>query len=232
MNYYLIAWRVNKVKQIEVKKNILANNDQIADENRKLLQEKGIFTIDLVGSPGAGKTTLLEQIIKSLKDKINLTVIEGDLYTTKDADRIEAYGTQVIQVNTGGACHLEANMIREAMNQIDLDGVDLLVIENVGNLVCTASYDLSEDIKVTVLSITEGSDKPLKYPAMFQKSEVLIVNKVDLLEYTDFSMEDLYKDIKSLNQGIKVFEVSARTGQGINEVSSYLEKRVLERRKA
>ncbi|OCL27743.1 hydrogenase accessory protein HypB [Orenia metallireducens] len=220
------------MKQIEVKKNILANNDQIADENRKLLQEKGIFTIDLVGSPGAGKTTLLEQIIKSLKDKINLTVIEGDLYTTKDADRIEAYGTQVIQVNTGGACHLEANMIREAMNQIDLDGVDLLVIENVGNLVCTASYDLSEDIKVTVLSITEGSDKPLKYPAMFQKSEVLIVNKVDLLEYTDFSMEDLYKDIKSLNQGIKVFEVSARTGQGINEVSSYLEKRVLERRKA
>lgn len=219
------------MKQILVKKNILQTNEEIALRNKEVLLEKGIFTINLLGSPGAGKTSVLEQIIKNLKDKVNMTVIEGDLYTTKDAERIESHGVQVIQVNTGGACHLDASMIEEAMNHIDIEGMDFLIIENVGNLVCPASYNLSEDMKVTVLSIAEGNDKPLKYPSMFQRSEVLIVNKVDLIEFTNFSMDELYKDIKSLNENIKVFEVSCRTGQGLNELCQYFKSKVDERRR-
>lgn len=219
------------MKQILVKKNILQTNEEIAARNKELLLQKGIFTINLLGSPGAGKTSVLEQIIKNLKDEVNMTVIEGDLYTTKDAERIESHGVQVIQVNTGGACHLDASMIEEAMNHIDIEGMDFLIIENVGNLVCPASYNLSEDMKVTVLSITEGNDKPLKYPSMFQRSEVLIVNKVDLIEFTNFSMDELYKDIKSLNENIKIFEVSCRTGQGLNELCQYFKSKVDERRR-
>ncbi|GIM27739.1 hydrogenase accessory protein HypB [Clostridium polyendosporum] len=218
------------MKQILVKKNILQTNEEIALRNKEVLLEKGIFTINLLGSPGAGKTSVLEQIIKNLKDKVNMTVIEGDLYTTKDAERIESHGVQVIQVNTGGACHLDASMIEEAMNHIDIEGMDFLIIENVGNLVCPASYNLSEDMKVTVLSIAEGNDKPLKYPSMFQRSEVLIVNKVDLIEFTNFSMDELYKDIKSLNENIKIFEVSCRTGQGLDELCEYFKSKVYERR--
>lgn len=217
------------MKQISVKRNILNTNDEIAKKNRDILKEKGIFTINMLGSPGAGKTSVLEQIIMRFKDDINMTVIEGDLYTTKDAERIEKHGVDVLQVNTGGGCHLDASMIEEAMGHIEISDLDFLVIENVGNLVCPASYDLSEDIKVTVLSITEGNDKPLKYPSMFQRSEILIVNKVDLLEYTNFSMDELYKDIKSLNENIEIFEVSCTNGTGIDELVSSLKNRILEK---
>ncbi|WP_432667240.1 hydrogenase nickel incorporation protein HypB [Wukongibacter baidiensis] len=219
------------MKQILVKKNILKTNDEIAKQNRETFKEKGIFTINMLGSPGAGKTSVLEQIIKSLKDKVKLAVIEGDLYTTKDADRIESHGIDVLQVNTGGACHLDAPMIKEAMDHIDIEDIDFLVIENVGNLVCPASYDLSEDIKVTVLSITEGNDKPLKYPSMFQRSEVLIVNKMDLIDYTNFSMDELYEDVKSLNEDIKIFEVSCTTGKGIGELAEFLKEKIDEKRR-
>ncbi|CAH2213304.1 hydrogenase nickel incorporation protein HypB [Tepidibacter aestuarii] len=223
--------KVNKMKQILVKKNIFQSNEDIANENRKILSKKGIFTINMLGSPGAGKTSVLEQIIKNLKNEINMAVIEGDLYTAKDAERIESHGIDVIQVNTGGACHLDASMVKEAMDNIGVEGLDFLIIENVGNLVCPASYDLSEDIKITVLSITEGNDKPLKYPSMFQKSEVLIVNKVDLLEHTNFSMDELYKDIKSLNENMKIFEVSCATGKGIDELSKFLKDNIEEKRR-
>lgn len=219
------------MKQILVKKNILKTNDEVAEQNREIFKNKGIFTINMLGSPGAGKTSVLEQIIKSLKDEVKMAVIEGDLYTTKDADRIESHGIDVLQVNTGGACHLDAPMIKEAMKHIDIDDVDFLVIENVGNLVCPASYDLSEDIKVTVLSITEGNDKPLKYPSMFQRSEVLIVNKVDLIEHTNFSMDELYEDVKSLNENIKIFEVSCTTGKGINELAGFLKEKINQKRR-
>lgn len=219
------------MKQILVKKNILGTNDEIAKQNREIFNDKGIFTINMLGSPGAGKTSVLEQTIKNLKDEIKMAVIEGDLYTTKDAERIESHGIEVLQVNTGGGCHLDASMITESINHIDIDGLDFLIIENVGNLVCPASYDLSEDMKVTVLSITEGNDKPLKYPSMFQRSELLIVNKVDLLEYTNFSMEELYEDIKSLNENIKIIEVSCSTGKGINELIQFFKEKIEEKRR-
>ncbi len=217
------------MKQIDVKKNILQTNDILAKENKELLDSKGIFTVNLLGSPGAGKTSILEQLIKSMKDNVKLAVIEGDLYTTKDAERIESQGVEVIQVNTGGACHLDALMIKEALNNLELDDMKFLVIENVGNLVCPASYDLSEDIKITVLSITEGNDKPLKYPSMFQKSEVVIVNKMDLMEFTNFSMDEFYRDIKSLRNDIIVFEVSSRTGEGFQQLRDYLLNKIKEK---
>lgn len=220
------------MKQILVKKNILKTNDDIAARNREIFREKGIFTINMLGSPGAGKTSVLEQIIKNLKDEVKMAVIEGDLYTTKDADRIESHGIEVLQVNTGGACHLDAPMIKEAMDHIDIDDIDFLVIENVGNLVCPASYDLSEDVKVTVLSITEGNDKPLKYPSMFQRSEILIVNKVDLIEYTNFSMDELYEDVKSLNEHIKIFEISCTTGKGVHELAEFLKEKIENKRRS
>lgn len=219
------------MKQILVKKNILGTNDEIAKQNREIFNDKEIFTINMLGSPGAGKTSVLEQTINNLKNEVKMAVIEGDLYTTKDAERIENHGIDVLQVNTGGGCHLDASMITEAMSHIDIDGLDFLIIENVGNLVCPASYDLSEDMKVTVLSITEGNDKPLKYPSMFQRSELLIVNKVDLLEYTNFSMEELYKDIKSLNENIKIIEVSCSNGKGINELTQFFKEKIEEKRR-
>jgi len=214
------------MKQIDVMKDLLADNNKIADANRKLLSDKGIFTINLVGSPGAGKTSLLERLIRKFKDEIKIVVIEGDLYTTNDAQRIEQEGIEVIQLNTKGACHLEANMIAEALADLNLEEVDLLVIENVGNLVCTASFDLGEDMKITLLSVTEGSDKPLKYPIIFQNSKGVVVNKVDLLEHTDFSIKQLYQDLKNLKEDIKVFEVSCVKEEGILEFGDYLKGKI------
>ena len=218
------------MKQIEVMKDLLADNKKLAKANRERLNSKVIFTINLLGSPGAGKTTLLERIIRQLKDEIQIAVIEGDLYTANDAERIEKEGVDVIQLNTKGICHLEANMIREAVAKLNLNKVDLLVIENVGNLVCTASYQLGEDIKITVLSVTEGSDKPIKYPLIFQNSEVVILNKLDLLKHTDFSMVKFNRDIKALREDIKVFEVSCTINQGIGELIDYLKQQVAERK--
>lgn len=197
-------------------------------KNRELLSANGIFTMNLLGSPGAGKTSVLEQMIKHMKGKAQMAVVEGDLYTTKDADRIEAHGIPVIQVNTGGGCHLDAGMVEEALAYLELEKIDFLIIENVGNLVCPASYDLSENIKVTVLSVTEGNDKPMKYPSMFQRSDVLIVNKIDLLKFTNFSLEELYKDIQVLNKDMEIFEVCCTTGEGFDEVCDYFNKRMEE----
>ncbi|TCO74627.1 hydrogenase nickel incorporation protein HypB [Marinisporobacter balticus] len=210
------------MKQILIQKNILKNNDAIAIKNRKILNEQGVFTINLLGSPGSGKTSILEQIIKHTKEKVNMAVIEGDLYTTKDAQRIQKHLVDVVQVNTGGACHLDASMVEQALEHIDMSDLDFLVIENVGNLVCPAAYDLSEDIKITVMSVTEGNDKPLKYPSMFQRSKAIILNKIDMIGLTDFDMEMFYKDIASLNDDIKIFEVSCREEEGIEELCKYL----------
>ncbi|MTI59314.1 MAG: hydrogenase nickel incorporation protein HypB [Firmicutes bacterium] len=214
------------MKKIEVMKDLLADNKQVADSNRKLLSTNGIFTINLLGSPGAGKTTLLEKVIRNLKDELKIAVIEGDLYTTNDADRIAREGVEVIQLNTKSACHLEANMVREVISDLNLSGLELLFIENVGNLVCTASFDLGEDIKLTVLSVTEGSDKPIKYPLIFQNSEVVILNKMDLLKQTDFSKEQFYRDLTALQEDAKVFEVSCASNDGIRCFSDYLQGKI------
>lgn len=210
------------MKEIAVMKDLLEDNKNLAEANKKMLASKGVFTINLLGSPGTGKTTLLEKIIRELKDEIGIAVIEGDLYTSNDADRIEKENIPVIQLNTKGVCHLEANMVRTALAKLDLKNTDLLVIENVGNLVCTASFDLGEDIRITVLSVTEGSDKPIKYPLIFQKSKIVVLNKMDLLMYTDFSLDQFYQNIKKLGADIKVFEVSCTSNQGIEELASYL----------
>ena len=210
------------MSEIKVVMNILQTNDEITSKNKKLLDEKSIYVINLMSSPGSGKTSLLELIISKLKNDIGIAVIEGDIYTTKDAQRIEAQGVPVVQINTGGACHLDGEMIKGALNSLPLDKIDLLVIENVGNLVCPAEFEIGEDIKICVLSTTEGNDKPLKYPLMFEKSGVVILNKLDLIEFTNFNKEEFYKDIESLNANAEIFETSCVKNHGIDEICSWL----------
>lgn len=212
--------------EIKVETNILQTNDEITEMNKKMLDEKGIFVVNLMSSPGSGKTSILEKMISKLKNEIKIAVIEGDIYTRKDAERIEAQGVPVVQINTGGACHLDGEMIRGALDSLNLDAIDLLVIENVGNLVCPAEFEIGEDIKVSVLSTTEGNDKPLKYPLMFEKSGVVILNKTDLIEFTNFNKEEFYKDIKSLNANALTFETSCTKDQGLNEICSWIKERV------
>ncbi|MCO5385164.1 hydrogenase nickel incorporation protein HypB [Desulfosporosinus sp.] len=210
------------MSEIKVVANILHTNEEITSQNKQLLNEKGIFVINMMSSPGSGKTSLLERVISKLKGKLGIAVIEGDLYTTKDAERIEAQGVPVVQINTGGACHLDGKMIKGALDSLNLDNVDLLVIENVGNLVCPAAFELGEDIKITVLSTPEGNDKPLKYPRMFENSTAIILNKLDLLELTNFNKDEFYKDVNSLNVHATIFETSCVKDQGIDELCSWL----------
>ena len=167
--------------QVEVKTNVLAKNDAIASSLQQVFKEKNIFVFNLMGSPGAGKTSLLEATLQDLVKDYKLAVIEGDLFTSKDAERIHALGVPVIQINTVGGCHLDANMIQDAITDLDLDELDMIIIENVGNLVCPAEFDIGEAMKVTVLSVTEGEDKPLKYPLIFKESKAILLNKIDLL---------------------------------------------------
>ncbi len=177
------------VPKVTIAQNILAANDTIAEEVQQALAARGIRTVNLMSSPGAGKTTLLERTIARLRGQLGISVIEGDVETSADAERIEAAGAETVQINTRGACHLEAHMIRDALRQIDLEGTGLLVIENIGNLVCPAAWNLGEDTRVVVASTTEGDDKPAKYPQMFAASQVMVVNKLDLLPYVDYDLE-------------------------------------------
>lgn len=212
--------------EIKVETNILQENEDITAKNKKMLDEKGIFVVNLMSSPGSGKTSILEKMIAKLKNEVKIAVIEGDIYTRKDAERIEAQGVPVVQINTGGACHLDGDMIKGALDSLDLDAVDLLVIENVGNLVCPAEFEIGEDIKVSVLSTTEGNDKPLKYPLMFEKSGVVILNKTDLIEFTNFDKEEFYKDINSLNANALIFETSCTRDEGLNEICSWVKEKI------
>lgn len=218
------------MKNIIINKKILENNDNIAKRNRDAFELNKVFTINLLGSPGCGKTTFLEGIIDKSKINSNISVIEGDLYTTKDAKRIEDKGVDVIQLNTSGACHLDAGMIEKALLEIDIEKIDLLVIENVGNLVCPSEFDLGEDIKVTIMSIAEGNDKPLKYPAIFQKSSVVILNKMDMIDLTNFNLDEFYRDIYSINKDVKVFEVSSINKKGLDEVMDYFINEINEKK--
>lgn len=212
------------MSHIKVVANILHTNDEITSQNKQLLNEKGIYVINMMSSPGSGKTSLLERIISKLKDNVRIVVIEGDLYTTKDAERIEAQGVPVVQINTGGACHLDGKMIKGALDSLNLDNVDLLVIENVGNLVCPAAFELGEDIKITVLSTTEGNDKPLKYPRMFENSGAIILNKMDLIELTNFDKVGFYQDINALNAHATIFETSCvrELDPGIEQLCTWI----------
>jgi hydrogenase nickel incorporation protein HypB len=201
---------------------ILDANERIAEENKKMFKEAGVYVVNLMSSPGAGKTSLLEKTIEAIKDKVRVGVIEGDITGTNDAERIDRFGVPVVQINTEGACHLDANMIANAAKELPLKDLDLLFIENVGNLVCPAEFKVGEDVKVMILSLTEGDDKPLKYPLMFQESSVLIINKIDLKDYLDVSIDKIKKDAQFLNPKIKIFEVSCKTGQGIDEWTNWL----------
>ena len=208
--------------KINVVKNVLDANNRIAQENRTLFDEKNIYAINLMSSPGAGKTTLVEETIKAIKDKFRIAVIEGDIQDTYDAERIAKLDIPVAQINTGGACHIDGNMIRETFPGFDLDNIDFIINENVGNLVCPAEFSIGENIKVMILSTPEGADKPLKYPLMFKESTALIINKIDLLPYVDFDMEKAIKDAKSLNPKLNIFEVSCKTGDGLDKWISWL----------
>ncbi|MCL4551269.1 MAG: hydrogenase nickel incorporation protein HypB [Bacteroidetes bacterium] len=208
---------------ITVERKVLAKNDVIASENRSAFKRNKNFVINLLSSPGSGKTSLVEKTIEVCKNKLKIAVIEGDVQTDLDAQRIDELGVPVAQIVTNGGCHLEASLVRDALNSLNTDGTELLIIENVGNLVCPAGYDLGEDFKVVVLSVTEGDDKPLKYPAMFRNSSVLVINKIDLLPYLKCSMDELKKNALSINPSLKIFETSCTTGKGIDSWCGWIQ---------
>lgn len=213
-------------KKISIETDVLAKNDRLAGTNRALFAHKNIFALNLVSSPGSGKTTILERTLKDLGEKYGCAVIEGDQQTDNDAVRIAATGVPVRQVNTGAGCHLDAHMVCHALEAFDLDKLDLLFIENVGNLVCPASFDLGEHHKVVVLSVTEGEDKPLKYPQMFHAADIMLLNKVDLLPYLDFDLEKCKEMARRVSPGIRIFEVSSKTGAGMQEWYNWLDEAV------
>jgi hydrogenase nickel incorporation protein HypB len=208
--------------KVKVVTRILEANDRIAEENRKRFDEAGVYVINLMGAPGAGKTSLLERTIKALKPHLKIGVIEGDIVGSDDAERISALDIPVVQINTGGACHLDANMINEVLDEMPLGDLDVLIIENVGNLVCPAEFKVGEDLKMMVLSVAEGHDKPLKYPLMFRESSALVLNKVDLLPYMNTDINKMRNDSLALNPKLKVFEVSCTTGAGIDQWAQWL----------
>lgn len=218
--------------EVKVMKDILGQNDAIAAALREQLAAQEIFVLNLLGSPGSGKTTLLEKTIAALNKKLRLAVIEGDLFTSKDADRIARHDVPVIQINTSGGCHLDAPMIEKALKELNTDALDLLIIENVGNLVCPAEFALGEDMKAVVLSVTEGNDKPLKYPLIFKESALTLLNKIDLVPYTDFNVAAATEDITTIHPGAAVLPVSARTGEGLAAWIDWLLARVREKREA
>ena len=216
--------------RVKVFTNILKANDSIAQKNRDIFNKNKVYTINLMSSPGSGKTSLLERTIESLKDELKIAVVEGDLQTDKDAKRIEKYNIPVVQINTKGACHLDSKMVDRVLGFFNFQEINLLVIENVGNLVCPASFDLGEDDRVIMVSIPEGDDKPIKYPVMFRKAKVVLINKVDLLDYTNFNMAGIKKDALSINPHLKIFEISCQAGEGLEDWFDWLKEQVRKKR--
>jgi hydrogenase nickel incorporation protein HypB len=211
---------------VTIERKVLEKNDELAAKNRALFQNHGAFVLNIVSSPGSGKTSILERTLEHLKGKLNVAVIEGDVQTDFDAQRVAKFGVPVVQIVTNGGCHLDAKLVQDALGNMNLKGIQLLVIENVGNLVCPANYDLGEHSKVVVASTTEGDDKPLKYPAMFRNASVLLVNKIDLLPYLNCNIMELKNNALRINPALNVFETSCTTKQGIDTWCAWLEKQV------
>jgi hydrogenase nickel incorporation protein HypB len=213
------------VKKV-VQENVLDANDTLARANRDLFDRAGTYTINMMSSPGAGKTALLERTLERLRGKLRLGVLEGDVQTTLDADRLARFHIPLVQVNTdpgfGGECHLDANMVRSGLGELPLHDIDVLIIENVGNLVCPAEFRVGEDVRVMVYSVTEGEEKPLKYPLMFRSADLILVNKVDLLEHLDFDLEQFLGNLDAVNPGVRTVLTSARTRQGVDEWCEWL----------
>ena len=217
------------VKKV-VQENVLDANDTLARANRDLFDRAGTYTINMMSSPGAGKTALLERTLERLRGKLRLGVLEGDVQTTLDADRLARFHIPLVQVNTdpgfGGECHLDANMVRSGLGELPLHDIDVLIIENVGNLVCPAEFRVGEDVRVMVYSVTEGEEKPLKYPLMFRSADLILVNKADLLEHLDFDLEQFLGNLDVVNPGVRTVLTSARTGQGVDEWCDWLGQRL------
>jgi hydrogenase nickel incorporation protein HypB len=209
--------------KVMLRTDVLTNNNIAAEFNREQFKSTNTLVINLMSSPGAGKTTLLEETVRALSGKYRIAVIEGDLATERDADRIRAMGAKAVQINTHGGCHLDARMVAAALGEFDLDEIDLLFIENVGNLVCPSGYDLGQHHKVAVLSVPEGNDKIAKYPQMFMRTELVLLNKIDLLPYLDFGVDEARKDLAEINPQSTLIPLSARTQEGLHEWFSWIE---------
>jgi len=212
--------------KVDIEQRILAVNDELAEANRRLFAEHGVFVLDLMASPGAGKTSTILATIAALRDRYSIAVIEGDIASRVDAEKVRAHGIPAVQINTGGACHLESAMVRRAVETLDLDEIDLIIIENVGNLVCPSDFDLGESAKVMILSVPEGHDKPYKYPNIFQVSEAVILNKYDTLSVFDFDETEFREVVRSLNGQVPVFPMSATIGDGVAAWAEWLAARI------
>lgn len=214
--------------QIDMKQPILDKNDKLADELRQRFADNHVYVIDLLASPGSGKTSTILATIEALRDEFNIAVIEGDIASSVDAEKIKDQGTAAVQINTGGACHLESAMIKRAIDVLDLDRLDLIIIENVGNLVCPTDFDLGENMKVMILSVPEGHDKPLKYPGVFQAANAVILNKVDTAPMFNFDREAFDESVKQLNPTAPIFPISATTGEGVEDWATWLAEKIRE----
>lgn len=219
----------DKTRTISVGESLLAKNDRLATLNRQMFKSHGLLTLNLVSSPGSGKTTLLEKTLTDLKGQFGFAVLEGDQQTANDADRIAATGVPVHQINTGAGCHLDAHMVGHGVEHFNLETTDILMIENVGNLVCPASFDLGEDLKVAVLSTTEGEDKPAKYPQMFRAAQLMIINKTDLLPHLDFDIEKCREYALQVNPELTILELSCRSGEGLESWYQWLQSTFTEK---
>ena len=215
------------MEKIEINQKVLSKNDMDAAELRSRFKKNGTFTVNIMSSPGSGKTSLLEKILGALSSKYNVAVIEGDLQTENDKERIEKVGVKAVQIQTGGACHLEAAEIERKLPLVDGDNLDLLIIENVGNLVCPSEYDLGQDANIILLSVTEGDDKPLKYPTMFFAGDIFIINKVDLAPYVDFDIEKAISNAKKIKSTLENFTISCKTGEGLQQVIDWFGRGIL-----
>ena len=227
-----ITSKKSGTREIKVVRRVLDVNEKMAEQNRTLFAAKGIFVLNVMSSPGSGKTTTLEKTLSRIPPEMNCAVIVGDICTTNDADRLAVSGLPVVQVNTdefGGDCHLAAHVIEKAVGGLDLDDIDLLIVENVGNLVCPAEFDIGEDARAVVLSVTEGEDKPAKYPLMFRECEVALLNKVDLLPYLDYDKQKAIDFIHQIHPGMPVFEISAKTEEGFKPWMDWLIGKVREK---
>jgi hydrogenase nickel incorporation protein HypB len=218
------------MKVITVGEDILGANEEKARRNRNRLEQYNILAVNIMSSPGAGKTSLILNTIRQLKPKVRIKVIEGDVASSVDAEKVNEEGVPVVQINTAGGCHLDANMVENALNNLSLEDTDLLLIENVGNLICPNEFALGEHRRVMLTSLPEGDDKPLKYPAMFADADVVLINKIDLQRYLDFNIEAFQKTVTGLNPKVKIFQVSCKTGEGLEAWFSWLEAAVKDRK--
>lgn len=214
--------------EIEMKQKILGKNDSLAAELRRRFAENHVFVVDLLASPGSGKTSTILATIEALRDEFNIAVIEGDIASSVDAEKIKTQGIPAVQINTGGACHLESSMVKRAVDVLDLERLDLIIMENVGNLVCPTDFDLGENAKVMILSVPEGDDKPLKYPGVFQVAQAVILNKVDTMPVFNFNREAFDESVRQLNPQAPIFPISATNGEGVDEWASWLSDRIHE----